>query len=258
MSTSAANDLYEAYLLTLILRCAHQCGLKITLTPDEPQIKTPARVLHLRRNPGRLYNAFDSHGHMYTHAVIHVPGSTDFGVYAGVQCVGRSGALSEADIVVLPEREARQHALHHESPDARTGDVKVHIEAKLYGGALPIAEARAFAAMAMDFHRSLGNRPQVMKTSIIAAPQMSSPAETFVNEGCGPAAAIADVRPGRPGEQSFQSLVKYSLGIAPILPGSIAVHPGSFCSPIGTHGSTIKGQRLTCRKAKDGRNRWMK
>lgn len=138
-SSSAAHDVYEGYMLTLLLRAAANEHWRWDLRDRSGTVKTHAVF---RRGPGRLPLGG------FTHAHLTKTGKADLEAHIGVKVRGSSGVLHEFDLLVLPSSKAASCRLHQHDPTR--GDVVLHAEAKYYGGDLPLPLGRAVVGLTVD------------------------------------------------------------------------------------------------------------
>jgi hypothetical protein len=141
-SATAANDLYEGYLFSLVIATARDSNADIHFENVHG-----ARVndLIFRTTPGRLYST----AHDYTHAVIQFGQRAPvLEAHVGVLVQGSSGVEHECDVVVLEAGEARVCRQVRASPRARK--CVLAIECKYYLANLPLGVARGFAGLKDD------------------------------------------------------------------------------------------------------------
>lgn len=244
---SSHDNLYEAYLLVQLVDAALQHGYGVSVEFDSPPAShATAKELRVRRRPGYLATKKDTTGNPYTHVVFN-GGPTRLGAYIGIRTKGLSGVLSELDLLVIDEDVARTHVKNHTHPNRK--DVVVHVEAKHFlTGPVDLGTARAFVGMASDIHEK---RNATQRVSLLVAPQISRPAQLFVDNTTLPTMAITDAFPTGKGEATLLDQLKSRLPyVGP------AVHAGAFCSHVGARGTSRKGKSMTCSVARDGRLRW--
>jgi hypothetical protein len=141
-SASAASDVYEGYLFSLVIATARGSDADIHF-----ENVRGARVndLIFRTTPGRLYST----AHDYTHAVIQFgPRAPALEVHVGVLVQGNSGVEHECDVLVLESGEARVCRQVGASPSTRK--CVLAIECKYYLANLPLGLARGFAGLKDD------------------------------------------------------------------------------------------------------------
>lgn len=253
---SDANDLYEVFLLLKVVEAGRAAGYGVHLAYDSPQPSTknskipPPTELCVRRSPAHLYSAKDSLGRYYTHLVLTNAHAPALGVYVGVRVMGRSGVLSEADVLVMDEGVARSRVSAKEDPKAVEGDVRIHIEGKNYSDRVNLAAVRSFVGMAADFYTTQ-TVPRHPSKSLMAATQVGKAAEEFGNDTPSvPTIVFSGTFPGN--EAALVNHLKDLLSPCPIG----LVHPGAYCAPAGLRGRTAKETPMTCALAADGRLRW--
>ena len=163
-NSSHGSDLFEAYILTLIVQAARLEGGSVAYeTVDET---TPTQF-YFRTSPGHIYSRL----HPYTHAVI------DFGVrppveaHLGILVAGKSGVLHECDVAVLDRAEAQECRRNRTEPRSRT--LTVSAEAKFYTTALGLNLARSFVGLISDLSVSfpcfVANTTSVSAMRLLAA-----------------------------------------------------------------------------------------
>ena len=141
-SATAANDVYEGYLFSLVVATARGCNGDVHF---ENVRGTPVQDLIFRTTPGRLHST----AHDYAHAVINFGmNSPALEVHIGVLVQGRSGVEHECDVLVLEADEARICRQVRASP--RTNRCVLAIECKYYLARLPLGVARNFAGLKVD------------------------------------------------------------------------------------------------------------
>lgn len=149
-SKAKDHDLYEAYVLTLLLRAADAAGWKLELRDGWGHAVT-APIFRL--GPGRITSR------NYTFARMTKAGRAPLEAHLGVKVSGqapvgissptKSGRLlHEFDLVVLPESIASACRATGDDPD-HTG-VTIHAEMKFYTGKLSLPLGRASIGMALE------------------------------------------------------------------------------------------------------------
>ncbi|MBN8424713.1 hypothetical protein JF531_09285 [Microbacterium esteraromaticum] len=145
MSATATpgNDLYEAYLFGLILEAAKIAGYTVEIRDSTK----PAKQLHLRRSPGRIYS-IGAPGRLYTHALLKVGNRPPLEVHTGVKFVGRSKVLHEADVLVIPQKDADRSRAAAVDPHSKSAFLI--IEAKYWTKAVKLGTGREFLGLRRD------------------------------------------------------------------------------------------------------------
>lgn len=140
---SLANDAYELYAFTLLLKAAHAEGcLPITFSTSSGS--TSPTVLRFRTSPGSIY----SQAHDYCHANVTFPAGIAYEVHIGVYVAGVAGVLHECDVAVIRADEAafcRRNRVH-----PKRAHVLIAGECKFYTGNLGIALGREFLGATTD------------------------------------------------------------------------------------------------------------
>ncbi len=155
-SSTAAHDVYEGYILTLLMRAAANRGWTPHLR--DAAGNTPSHVV-FRLGPGRLASG------NFTHLLLTKPNEVDLEAHIGVKVSGKAPyvvtrhrhtatVVHEFDLLVLPAPAAA--ACRRTGTDPGYVNVAVHAEAKFYGGNLPLPLGRAVVGLAEEC--SLANR----------------------------------------------------------------------------------------------------
>lgn len=149
-SKAKDNDLYEAYVLTLLLWAAACKGWKLELRDGWGN---PVTEPLFRLGPGRITSR------QYTFAQMTKAGREPLEAHLGVKVSGqtpvgisiptKSGRLlHEFDLIVLPEIVASACRASGGDPDYTA--VTVHAEMKFYSGKLALPLGRASVGMALE------------------------------------------------------------------------------------------------------------
>jgi hypothetical protein len=144
-TASAANDIYEGFLFSLVVATARKSGAVIRY---EDVRGNKARNLTSRTSPGQLYSTRQD----YTYAVIEFGRAPALEVHVGVKVQGTSGVEHECDVLVLDAAEAVLCRRLRTSP--RAGKCLIAIECKYYTAYLPLGQARGFAGLSADLGNS--------------------------------------------------------------------------------------------------------
>ncbi|MES1242744.1 MAG: hypothetical protein ABUT39_14100 [Acidobacteriota bacterium] len=141
IAASAPPDVFEAYVLILVIRAARMEGANISYISRDG---TQATTLLLRTSPGFIHSTAKN----YTHVVIDFPNRPVLEAHTGVKVAGKSGVLHELDIAVLERAEAENCRRNGVSP--RSTKVLLGIECKFYASALQLHLARGFIGLVND------------------------------------------------------------------------------------------------------------
>lgn len=140
-AASAGSDIFEAYVLSIILQAAEIEGAVITFRNIDG---TVPGVFTFRTSPGHLW----SYTQPYTHAEIQFPNLPLLEAHTGVYVSGRSGLIHEADVLVLLSEEASLSRQNQIPPRSHRSIIAA--ECKFYSAGLSIGLARAFVGLCSD------------------------------------------------------------------------------------------------------------
>lgn len=140
-SSSKTSDLFEGYVLGIVLDAAMEEGATINYRDVNEQI---TNQFIFRSSPGYIF----SDENLYTHAVIAFPGCPLLEAHIGVRVAGRSDVLHECDVAVLYRSEGvtcRRNRVH-----PRSAKIVLAVECKFYGTSLPLGLGRSFMGLGSD------------------------------------------------------------------------------------------------------------
>jgi hypothetical protein len=140
-NTSDGSDLFEAYVLTLIVEAARLEGGTVSY---ETVDGTAVTQFYFRTSPGHIYST----RHPYTHAVIDFGTRPPLEVHLGIRVAGKSQVLHECDVAVLDRAEARECRRNRTEPRSRT--LEISAEAKFYTTSLQLNLARSYVGLVTD------------------------------------------------------------------------------------------------------------
>ncbi len=141
-SSGQANDAFELYTLTLVLRAAKQEGASIAFD-SSLGVSNPS-PLRFRTSPGRIFST----AHDYSHATIRFSDGNSFEGHIGVYVEGLAGVLHECDVLVLDASEGqfcRRNRVH-----PKKASTVLAAECKFFAGTLGIALGRQFLGVTTD------------------------------------------------------------------------------------------------------------
>ena len=142
-TTTPGNDIYEAYLFGLILEASRIAGYTVDFQDSDGS----ARQLHLRRSPGKIFSPGRS-GARFTHAVLTVRNRPPLEVHTGIRFVGKSKVLHEADVLVIPQRDADRSRAVRIDPQSKSAFLIV--EAKYWTKPVGLGTGREFLGLRRD------------------------------------------------------------------------------------------------------------
>jgi hypothetical protein len=140
-SASAVSDIFEAYILTLVIRAAQAESATVSYLDVNG---AAAQSFIFRTSPGYIWSASQA----YTYALLQFPGKEPLEAHVGVRVAGKSGVLHEFDVCVIRQSEAdtaRQNQVH-----PRSSKVVIGVECKFYTTSLTLGLARAFIGLGSD------------------------------------------------------------------------------------------------------------
>jgi hypothetical protein len=192
-SATAGNDLYEAYLFSLVLRAARMEGFGISFANADG----PAAVLRLRRAPGRLA-AGGPPSARFTHAVLSCPPRPALEVHTGVGVVGKSRVVHEADVLVLPQAAAERCRAYDLNPTGQ--GTLLLIQAKYYTNPVGLGTGREFMGLCSD----VATKRKVFAAIVASDSVVHLLSGTSTDHDIG-------VLPRREGERSLLRLIRRAL-----------------------------------------------
>jgi hypothetical protein len=141
---SAADDLFEAYIFSIIIQAAHAEGAAISYECINGGTPNP---FVFRTSPGYI----GSNRRNYGYAEINFPGCPQLEAHVGIRVAGQSNVLHECDVSVLLSDEADVCRNGPGRVAPRSSKVIIAVEAKHYTTGLPLHLGRAFLGLARDF-----------------------------------------------------------------------------------------------------------
>jgi len=140
-NSSHGSDLFEAYILTLIVAAARSEGATVTY---ETVAGAAPTQFFFRTSPGHIYSRL----HPYTHAVIDFGTRPPLEAHLGILVSGRSRVLHECDVAVLDRDEAAE--CRRDRAEPRSSKLLLSVEAKFYTTTLSLNLARGFIGLTSD------------------------------------------------------------------------------------------------------------
>jgi len=140
----AACDLYEAFLLMLIVQAATREGAAIQFRDSSDNVTS---LLVLRSGPGAIY----SNSAQYSHAHIAFAGKAPLEAHVGIYIAGLSSVVHECDVAVIGAAEARNCRNNASHPDRNS--LLIGVECKYYTSSLGIGLIRSFLGLTDELKR---------------------------------------------------------------------------------------------------------
>jgi hypothetical protein len=138
---SAANDVFEAYVFSLLLEAARTETAAVSF--EDVHGRTP-NVFTFRTSPGFIFSTAQD----YTHAVITFSGRPPLEAHLGIYVEGASGVLHECDVVAVDRAEAQACRVSQASP--RSAKVFIATECKFYAATPSLGLGRGFLGLISD------------------------------------------------------------------------------------------------------------
>jgi hypothetical protein len=138
---SAASDIFEVYVFTIVIEAARAEGAQVTFR-NVDGVSTSS--LTFRTSPGFIW----SKARPYTHAVIRFADKPALECHVGVYVTGNSGVLHEADVAVIYSDEAETCRREEVAP--RSKRVVLGAECKFYTTLPGLHLGRGFLGLCAD------------------------------------------------------------------------------------------------------------
>ncbi len=142
-TSSAASDIYEAYLFSLVCQAARDQGGTVEFRSIESA--TPTTFI-FRTSPGYISSTNADYGY----AIIEFQNKPILEAHVGVRIAGASQVLHECDICVLMQDEADLCRNSGGNVAPRSAKVIISAEAKFYDSSLGLGLGRGFLGFTMD------------------------------------------------------------------------------------------------------------
>jgi len=140
-TASAGSDIFEAYILSIIIEAAEAEGAVVTFRNVDGSVPT---LFTFRTSPGHIW--WDSQ--QYTHVQIQFADVPMLEAHMGVYVTGKSGLIHEADVLVLHAEEAELARQNQVPPRSKRAIIAA--ECKFYSSNLRLGLARAFVGLCSD------------------------------------------------------------------------------------------------------------
>jgi hypothetical protein len=155
-TASAGFDIFEAYVLSLILRAAQV--EEATISYEDVFGGAPS-IFVFRTSPGEISQTTQP----YTHAIIQFTNKPLLEAHIGIYIEGKSGVRHECDVAVLLRTEA-ETCRRNPRVLPRHTKVILSAECKFYTGNVPLPFARSFLGLRTDISHSNGSPFYVLNT----------------------------------------------------------------------------------------------
>jgi hypothetical protein len=165
IASSALNDLFEAYVLSGVLRAAQAESWSVTL---EDMNEQPANVALFRRSPGNIYASAGSQN--FTHFLLEHDDAPPLEAHVGIKVTGKTGVEHECDVAVLSKDTAEWCRMHGVHP--KSSRLILAVECKFLAGLVPLHLGRAFVGLESDLSSQFGECHFVVNTSSMSVMKM--------------------------------------------------------------------------------------
>lgn len=143
-SSAAGEDLYEAYIWSLVLEAARNEGASVVFRDRHGSVPSS---FWFRTSPSGI----SSNAHNYCHAEIHFPNCPVLEAHVGIYVAGRSQVAHECDVAVLHKNEA--DTCRAENVHPRSGKIVLTVECKYYlNSNIGINLGRSFLGLLHDIY----------------------------------------------------------------------------------------------------------
>lgn len=150
-SKAKSNDLFEAFIFTILLSDAIKENVKIPIRFEDTSGKITSNIL-FRRSPGYINDP----NNKYTHAVLIFPTKGDdleLEVHLGIYAVGSSKVPQECDVAVLLRKEGeRCRSVSVRKSVVKSTNILIGVECKCHESSeVALGSGRSFLGLVQDF-----------------------------------------------------------------------------------------------------------
>jgi hypothetical protein len=196
-AASNGADVYEAYLMAIVIRAAEDLHMGIAIEDTSGTAKT---TLQLRTSPSSITSG------SFTHVTLSHPSTGDelLEVHTGIYVQGTSGVRHECDVVIL-KRDAGVHCRQHPPSDPRSSAVVWAMEAKFYVTNVGLAKAREYFGLNLEMSGKTSRRTALVVTRSTSSVQQLFSHHTPVGH------FYSDVYPGQLAANNLRSYLRQVL-----------------------------------------------
>ena len=192
---SELSDLFEAYVLSGLIRAAQAEGWTVSL---HDMNETPTNSALFRRSPGNIYATPGPQN--FTHFVLTRATVPALEAHVGIKVTGKSDVEHECDIALLPQESAqfcRRNRVH-----PRSNRLILSVECKFLAGKVPLYLGRGFVGLDTELKSQYGECHFVANTSSSHVMKMLARQKRRPHE---------EVRPGTDRFAAFQAACRATL-----------------------------------------------
>jgi len=196
-SVSSGNDLYEAYIWSIVLEAAKKMGATVTL---KNRLGQNANSFWFRTSPSGIA----SDAHPYCHALIEFEGCPDLEAHVGIYVSGRSKVQHECDVAVIFKSEAEACRTNNAHP--RFGKALLTVECKFYiNSQVGVGLGRSFLGLVHDLQN--GQRYFVSTRATTSVSKLFSKHNKNYEIGLSPMDPDLEIRLRGSFEKAFRSYI---------------------------------------------------
>lgn len=161
LTASAANDVYEGLVFSIVVAAARDAGARIGFYDTNGDA---VKNLLFRTSPGNIYSTAQK----YTYAKIDFDAVPTLEIHIGVFVSGRSGVLHECDVAVIDHSESE--ICRRERVHPRNSKTLIALECKFHASTLQLGHGRAYLGLLEELTKK--QRFLVTNTSSDASEKM--------------------------------------------------------------------------------------
>lgn len=150
-SKAKANDLFEAFIFTILLEAAIRENVKRPIDFEDTSGNITSNIL-FRRSPGYI----NSNNNNYTHALLIFPtkgADLELELHLGIYAVGTSKVPQECDIAVLSRMEGKRcRNVKNKNSIVQSTNIFIGVECKCHESSkVALGSGRSFLGLVQDF-----------------------------------------------------------------------------------------------------------
>ncbi len=163
-SSSAASDLFEVYIMSIVLEAALAEGASVSYETVNGNL--PSDFI-FRKSPGYV----STNTQDYVHALIQFDDKPALEAHVGIYVQGKSKVRHEADVAIILRTEA-ESCRRVKKVLPKYDKIILAIECKFYAENVPLGQARSFLGLNKDIGYTKGRRYFVVNTPSVSSIQL--------------------------------------------------------------------------------------